>query len=386
MLKVGVIGCGNCGNQIAALAFQEGIEVYCFNTSENDLSMLPEGIKKKCIGDSEGSGKNREEAKEFFEKSIAKILKDDEFGKFIISKDVIVIASSMGGGTGSGLAPVMSTIIKRRYKNGDGSDKIVILAGVLPKLAEGLTTQVNATDYIDEVFNVVEDSTYIFYDNNKYAKKLKAHQVLKKINEDVVRDIKIMQCSFCTPTPYDSIDEKDMKTILSTKGGLSFVSLMNMKEKDTEDIEDLIIEQIKTDGHCEIQQDCIVRRTGLITNISESFNDKIDTNLNKVRALIGEPVEEFLHMGINPEKTLPNNVFLVMAGLSKPSDRITKIKERIDEINENQDKAEQDKADDVEVTAEEISNLNKKRDYREQKDEPDTLDANAIFSAFKKKK
>ena len=41
MLKVSLIGIGNCGNQIAALAKKQGgINVACINTSENDIDYL----------------------------------------------------------------------------------------------------------------------------------------------------------------------------------------------------------------------------------------------------------------------------------------------------------------------------------------------------------
>ena len=43
MLNLALVGIGNCGNQIAALAQKEAnVSVACINTSENDLAILPD--------------------------------------------------------------------------------------------------------------------------------------------------------------------------------------------------------------------------------------------------------------------------------------------------------------------------------------------------------
>ena len=73
MLKVSLIGIGNCGNQIAALAKKQGgINVACINTSENDIATLPAEVQDDCylVGDSQGSGKDRTEAKKFLKSSL----------------------------------------------------------------------------------------------------------------------------------------------------------------------------------------------------------------------------------------------------------------------------------------------------------------------------
>ena len=249
MLNVALIGIGNCGNQIAALAKKDaGIDVICINTSENDLSTLPAELKEVSflVGDSEGSGKNRAGAKKFLKEHITKLVSDEKFKDIIMSKDVIFIASSTGGGTGSGMAPIMSSIIRQAFRNDDGSEKPVILIGVLPRLSEGLSTQVNSMDYLRELFDVLENPTYMLYDNNNFSKE-SSYVVLQKVNQEIVTDIKILQCLYNLPTPFDSIDEKDMKAILDTPGRIVISSLFDIKEKDLDDtsIEDLLIENLK---------------------------------------------------------------------------------------------------------------------------------------------
>lgn len=381
MLNVGVIGCGNCGNQIAQLAKKEAdTDVFCINTSENDLSTIPEGIPKKCIGDAEGSGKDRTQAREFLKHSIAEITSDGDFKTFLAGKDVILVASSTGGGSGSGMSLVLTKIILQACLNPDGTQKIVIPLGVIPRLDEGKSTQANTMEYIYELYNVLQKPTYMLYDNNTYAKE-SAHIVLERVNKDIVQAIKVMQCRFNNTTPYDSIDEKDMKQLLRTPGLISITSLMGIKEKDldNETIEDLLITEMKNSSCVEFQRDGKVSRTGLITNLSVKLNDIFDSHIQKVRKFVGEPIEEFLHIAVNEDKSMSNNVFLILTGLSKIVDRVDKIKERIEEI----DAVQSAETEDVEITRDELDRLNAERNDREKVTSDETgTNLKDIFAAF----
>ena len=80
MLNIGVIGIGNCGNQVAKLAMEElACDVLALNSSKNDLSTLGDNVPTLCLGDERGAGKNRTEAKLFLKKSIMEMIQKDEF-------------------------------------------------------------------------------------------------------------------------------------------------------------------------------------------------------------------------------------------------------------------------------------------------------------------
>lgn len=381
MLNVGVIGVGNCGNQVAKLAYTEAnCDVFAINTSENDLATIPENIPKKCIGDLQGSGKNRAAAKAFLKEGVMELTHDEQFARFMSNKEVVLIVSSMGGGSGSGIAPILSSIVRSAYKTEDGSELITILVGVLPKLTEGYSTQVNSLDYANELYNVLEEPTYMIFDNNNYAKET-SYRVLELVNQEIVDCIKVMQCRYNIPTPYDSIDEKDMKIVLSTPGRISAAMLFDLKEKDVDemDIEDLLIERLKKSAHTELQRDGIIVRTGLITNLSPRLNAKFDTNLRKVQQFIGEPAEEFVHVAVNSEKAAPNNVMLILAGLSPITDRLDKIKDRIDEIERKSDSLE---ASDTALSADDIEKMNSRRNYRKPAAKDAEVNLKSIFDKF----
>lgn len=382
MLNVGVIGIGNCGNQVARLAFKEAqCEVFAINTSEKDLATLEDGIPKRCIGDLQGSGKNREDAKAFLKDSIMEIIRDEEFINFMKTKEVVLVVSSMGGGTGSGAAPIMSSIIREAFKAKDGSDMITILTGVMPKLAEGKSTQENAESYIYELYEKLDAPTYMIFDNNNFAKE-SATKVLELVNAEIVDAIKVMQCRYNAATPYDSIDEKDMKMLLSSPGRIFITTLLDLKEKDVDerDIEDLLIERIKKSAHTELQRDGIVLRTGLITNLSPKLNERLDTHIRKVIDFVGEPSEEFLHIAVNAEKTLQNNVALILTGLSKITDRVDKLIDRIDEIDRKNAELEESE---LGITEEAIEKIKERRGRRTVADTSENkADIESIFAKF----
>ena len=81
MLTAGIIGIGNAGGQVASLALSENIDVTVMNSSENDLSTIPDNVLKFPLGDLRGAGKNRGEAKKFLKESIRKILEEEKLKK-----------------------------------------------------------------------------------------------------------------------------------------------------------------------------------------------------------------------------------------------------------------------------------------------------------------
>ena len=380
MLKVGLIGIGNAGNQVATLASEKlGIDVFAINSSRQDFDTIPDSIPKKLIGDEKGAGKNRSDAKAFLKKQIMDLMSDEDFKNFMVSKEVVYICSSTGGGTGSGMAPIMSSIIGNSFKNSDGSDKIIILIGILPTLLEAYSTQVNTLDYLTELYQTLEDPTYMLYDNDKLSKKSTC-EMMKSINLSIVDDISVMMGMHTPTTPYASIDEKDMKVILNTQGRIVIASLTDLKEKDLDEttIEDLLINDIKTNTHSELQRDKVVIRTGVITNLSENISSTFNTHIPKIQEFIGSPVDEFEHIYVNSDRKMPNNVFLIMSGLSKINDRIHKINDRIEEIEEAQ-KGNDD--DDDALSEHDVNKLNEKRNYRRSSENSD-VNLKDIFSRF----
>ena len=373
MLSVGIIGIGNAGSQVAELATKKQIDAVVINSSENDLSTISNNIIKFPLGDLRGAGKNRTEAKKFLKDAIKKILNEENFIEFMDDKDVIFVISSTGGGTGSGISPILTQILKKSFP-----ESYIIMIGILPTIDEAYSTQINTIDYLQELYKKVEDPTYMLYDNDKF-KSLPSHIMMTEVNRRIVDDIIILRGTYNYTTKYSSIDEKDMSMILSTTGRIVVASYLNIKEKNIDSVSiDKQIEYLLKDGaHAELQLDRIIKRSGVIANISESMAKSFDDHLTELQEFIGAPVEEFSHVSINEEKNMPNNIFFIGAGLSPINDRIEKINERITEIESLQDN--KDECDDVFTV--DVDAANNKRDYKKAKIS-DTINVSSIFDDF----
>ena len=217
MLKIGVIGIGNTGNQVAALAKERlSIPVVAINSSDKDLETLPDSIPKKLITSKDGvcdggSGKDRKLAKQYLKDSVMDIIKDDEIIKIISPLDVVFIVSSTGGGTGSGTAPMMQKILSSVLR-----DVKIILVGVLPVNDEALSAHVNTLQYLDELYHVLDNPTYMLYDNDKLS-GMSSYKILETVNNEIVSDMDVLRCTYNYTTKFDWSLVSQSKTVLSAE-------------------------------------------------------------------------------------------------------------------------------------------------------------------------
>ena len=381
MLTVGVIGLGNTGNQIAALAAEElKIPAMAINSSEKDLETIANKIPKILISDTEGSskgaGKNRSLAKTYLKDSILSIISKEDVQSFISDLNVLFLVSSTGGGTGSGTALLMANIISSMFV-----DTHVIVVGILPVMSEALSSHVNSLEYLNELYGNLENQTYMLYDNDSLY-NIPSYKMMDTINREVVRDIDVLRCTYNYTTKYDSIDEQDMKRLISFPGRIMVTRLEDLKERDLDksSIEDLLISKIKNTNHVELQRDRKVTATGIIVNLSEQVFNDFDNHIPAVREFIGDPDHDFNHLAINEDRKMPNNVFLIMSGMSQVNDRIQKISDRIEEIEERQKiREEESQLDTLGIT--ELSQKISSKDAKKTLD-TDKIDLANIFSKF----
>lgn len=377
MLKVGLIGCGNAGNQVLqeALKTYPDMKLVAINSSENDLSTLPDAITKITIGDGKGCGKNRMEAKKSLASQVLELVRNKEFIEFMSDLELAFVISSTGGGTGSGMSLVFTNVIAKTFPS-----TYTIPVGILPTINEAESTQVNTLEYLTELYKSLDNkTTYMLYDNEK-LKELPPNKMLPEVNRRIVEDINVLRCFYNKSTQFDSIDEKDALTVIRTPKRLMVASVYDVKEKDLDEmsLEERLMDSIKRGIHAEIQGDKIVNRTGIILNISESVLNTFSIQLPLIRSFLGDPIEEFKHIYVNEDKKLPNNAFLIISGLSPINDRIAKINDRITEIQEAQKRQE----DDDELDDDLINSVNSKRVYSEEKTEIEQVDIQGIFSNF----
>ena len=375
MLKVATIGIGNAGNQIADLAMKlYAIPGIAINSSQKDLVNVSQKIMKVLIGDSLGSGQNRDDAKGFVKKYIKDFIANQEVINFIDGFDVLFIISSIGGGSGSGMVPIMSDILSKKFPT-----KKFILVQVYPTISSAIAAQQNSLDYLKEVHQFIPDAVYVPYDNNRKA-NLKTPEMMMTVNKEIVDMINIIKGEYLYDTPFNSIDDKDMSRFITTPGRMAVYMLNDIKEKDfdNQSIEDALINIIKnTSTSVELERDKIVKRLGVITNLNQRLNNMFDTNVPKVKELLGEPIESYEHTYICKSDDETNRVIIIAAGLSVPDDRLTKMIQRIEEGMEELNRVKEHTVLDSTET-----NMIKDLRHSTQKTETVECDLDDIFGKF----
>lgn len=336
--KIAIIGVGNCGGQVANLAEKKYSTIFdsiYINTSDADLSMVKTQNTANVykIGEKnevEGSGKNRAKMKEYLEKDIENLLNTKELQDCIIDKKYVFIVSSIAGGTGSGAAPILMEFMRMMFP-----DTNFIIVGVLPQLGASLMEHGNSIEFLDELYQVLsEDTTYMIYDNESTS-NMPPIRALEVVNENIVEDLRVLSGIDNYPTPYESIDEADMESIITTPGRLMVVRLnKDITEKSIEDnsLDEMIIKSIKQSNHAEIDRNKKVVRWGIITFFTDAVNKLYTTDFDKLREFIGTPVERFNHNAINEGNENLNFLHMIISGLSPINDRVKKITDRIDEL------------------------------------------------------
>lgn len=390
--KIAIIGVGNCGGQVANLAEKKYSTLFdsvYINTSDADLSMVQTQNKANVykIGEKnevEGSGKNRAKMQEYLKKDIERILNTKELQDCIKQKKYAFIISSIAGGTGSGAAPILMEFMSQMFP-----DTNFILVGVLPQLGASLMEHGNSIEFLDELYDVLSgDTTYMIYDNESTS-NLPPIRALEVVNENIVEDLRVLSGIDNYPTPYESIDEADMESIITTPGRLMVVRLnKGITEKSIEDnsLDEMIIKAIKQSTHAEIDRNKKVVRWGIITFFTDAVNKLYTTDFNQLREFIGTPVERFNHNAINNESETLNFMHMIISGLSPINDRVTKITDKISELKNSLPK--DDDANKYILSGESASyDVMEERRKADKRAKMDTrINTNDIFAKFNKNK
>lgn len=334
IVRMGVAGAGNAGCQTAQEAhIRKGFDALTFNTSTKDLKNITADIPKIIVGNERGAGKDREVAIEYIFQNHKQITDRKEVQEFIENNEVIVIVSSTGGGSGSGMAYALLTIMRTYAKQkGILEKKRFLLVHILPQTKESYLSLTNTTAYFSDI---PEDFKIPFmsYDNNKYA-HLTPSEILSRVNSDIVDDLCVLRGDYIRQTPYESIDEEDLFRILEAPGRIMVMKAEDIKDKDLDEqsISQMLVHNYrKNSSATEIQYDGKISATAVITNL----NDKLAKSFNAYEA-VNEFVRSsntipFPHV-YKPQAGEANSVYVILSGLSRPTDRLKKIIERISEI------------------------------------------------------
>ena len=220
--KIKVIGIGGGGNNSLSRMREIGIkggELIAINTDAQDL--LYASVDQKILIGREltqglGAGSNPKIGEEAAKES------ESEIKKKIAGSDMIFITCGLGGGTGTGAAPVVAALSKKQ-----GALTLGIVT--LPFTIEGRKRIENAMDGLERMESVVD--TLIVIPNDKLlelAPELPLHTAFKISDEILTNAVKGIT-ELVTTSGLVNLDFADIKTVMVNGG----VSLIGMGESDS---------------------------------------------------------------------------------------------------------------------------------------------------------
>jgi cell division protein FtsZ len=221
--KIKVIGVGGGGNNSLSRMREIGIrggELIAINTDAQDL-LYANADQKILIGkeltQGLGAGSNPMVGQEAAKES------ESEIKKKISGSDMIFITCGLGGGTGTGAAPVIAKLAKKQ-------GALTIGVVTMPFTIEGRKRIENAMDGLERMESVVD--TLIVIPNDKLlelAPELPLHTAFKIADEILTNAVK-GTTELVTTSGLVNLDFADIKAVMVDGG----VSLIGMGESDTE--------------------------------------------------------------------------------------------------------------------------------------------------------
>ena len=225
--RIKVIGVGGGGGNAVQRMQRDhikGVSLHIANTDEQALrqSMIQDGIRLGVTAKGLGAGGNPKIGEMAALESIT------EIESVLEDTDLLFIAVGMGGGTGTGAAPVIAKKAK---------EKGILTIGITtrPFGFEGRTRAQNAEDGINKLVESVDSLIIIPNDRIlKLAPKLAIEDAFSSI-DDILRQGVQTVTDLLTGTSLINLDFADVKATLSNKGAAMFgIGMASGKNKANE--------------------------------------------------------------------------------------------------------------------------------------------------------
>lgn len=312
-----VIGVGGSGcNAITHMATNEieGVQFISINTDSQSLSGTVESLKIQ-IGDTItkglGAGANPEVGKQAAEADLELIIET------VKGADMVFITCGMGGGTGTGAAPVIAKAIK---------DLGILTVGVVTKpfTFEGNKRMNHADNGIQELRQQVD--ALLVIPNEKlsqvFGSKTNLFDAFAKANEVLHNAVQGIS-EIITTEGFINVDFNDVKTVMKESG----TAMMGMGVSAF-DSEDKAESAAKKAIDCPLLEEAdLSGAKGLIINVSSDGNIDLG-DFSK----IGETIKEIAHkdatiiMGTSIDQSLNGAIKVTIIATGLVSAHNTKLK------------------------------------------------------------
>ncbi len=308
--NIKVIGIGGGGNNTINRMAEVGIagvEMIAINTDAQDL-LYTTADKKILIG--------RELTRGLGAGSIPKIGEDaareseHEIKKAVEGADMVFITCGLGGGTGTGAAPVVGEIAKK-------SGALVIAVVTLPFRMEGRRRIENAMFGLEKLEQVVD--TIIVIPNDKLleiAPDLPLHTAFKVADEILTNAVKGI-AELITKPGLVNLDFADIKAVMGNGG----VALIGLGESDSEKRAIEAVEKALTNPLIDVE---VSGSTGALVNVMGGPDMTLE-EAKSIVEIVNERLEEDAKLiwgaQITPELEGTIKVLVIVTGVKSPQIR-----------------------------------------------------------------
>ena len=252
--RIKVIGAGGGGNNTINRISEvgvKGVQTIAINTDAQDL-LYCNAEKKLLIGreltKGLGAGSNPKIGEEAARES------ESDIKKTLVNSDMVFVTCGLGGGTGTGSAPVVGHVAKKLG---------ILTVGIvtLPFQMEGNRRYENAMIGLEKMEQII--NTLIVIPNEKLielAPNLPLHTAFKVADEILTNAVKGI-AELVTKAGLVNLDFADIKTVMSEGG----VSLIGVGESDTEERASESVQKALENPLIDVD---ITNATGALVNIA----------------------------------------------------------------------------------------------------------------------
>jgi cell division protein FtsZ len=222
--KITVVGCGGAGGNTVTRMMEEGIhgaKLVAANTDAQHLADEVEADTKILIGKKRTGGRGAGSVPKIGEEAAQENIEDIQ--QSIDGSDMVFVTAGLGGGTGTGAAPVVAQAAQ-------DSGALTISIVTIPFTAEGERRRANADAGLERLRSVSD--TVIVVPNDRlldYAPSMPLQDAFKICDRVLMRSVKGMT-ELITKPGLVNVDFADVRTIMENGG----VAMIGLGESDSE--------------------------------------------------------------------------------------------------------------------------------------------------------
>ena len=215
--EITVVGCGGAGSNTINRMHEEGIHGATLVAANTDVQHLVdiEADHKILMGREKTQGRGAGSLPQVGEE--AALESQDEIRDRIASSDMVFVTAGLGGGTGTGSAPVVAKAARE-------TDALTIAVVTTPFTAEGEVRRTNAEAGLERLRDVAD--TVIVVPNDRLLDsvgQLPVRQAFKISDEILMRSVKGIT-ELITKPGLVNLDFADVRTVME-KGGVAMIGL-----------------------------------------------------------------------------------------------------------------------------------------------------------------